>query len=619
MVWLLVAGAFASAATAAQPSARGPEPAAAAITTVQVLEDAAASMQVAEVSASQAWKAFQGEVLNPGFSHSVWWLRLELANPGAQPRDVFLDLGALLVDDLEVHLVRGNGHVDRLLVSGDRRPFRARPVALRSPVLPLTFAAGERATAYVRLAAFDGLHESVQPRLWTAAELAERSQDDGLTMGIYFGALGAIALYNLFLWASTRQAAMGWYVAYLAGFMAMTLTLQGLTFQYLLPDWPALNNQFLLIGGAVCYVCVGMFAMTSLETRTRVPRWLHRGLQLATAASGLTLLPALAGQYSLTFALSVPPAFSLVVLMTAAGAIAWRGGLRSARFFVMAFLTLFASVLIYYLAMLGVLPTNAWTENALLLGSVVEILLLSFGLADRMNMLKAEKLKAERLALAAQTALNNRLEAQVAERTAQLEEANQRLADLAVTDSLTGAFNRRHFDHVFGAAVEQHCRQGMSLALCLLDVDNFKRYNDLYGHPAGDHVLRELARATRQHLRRQGDALFRVGGEEFALLLALEQDATPEAVLQHIESIRQGISDLRIAHEGNPPGVVSASFGLVLLRDPSVRESAAHLYAMADEQMYEAKRAGRNQVKMRTLQRTPGALTPGRFGSAIAA
>ena len=602
LVWcMLAAAALASPSAAPRPDAQASGPVHAAIGASEVLEDVSASMDLADVSLSKAWQPTQDSVLNPGFSRSVWWVRLHLVNPTAQHRDLFLDLGTLLVDDLEVHLVRGEAPAAKVLTSGDRRPFHTRPVALRSPAIPLTLAAGEQAVVYVRLATHDGLHESVQPRLFTPAELAERSQDDGLVMGVFFGALFAMALYNFFLWVSTRQAAMGWYVAYLVAFLAMTLTLQGLTFQYLLPDWPTLNNQFLLIAGALCYVCVGTFAIVSLETRTRVPRWLHRSLQLATAASGLTLLPALAGAYRLTFALSIAPAFALVVLLSAAGGMAWRAGLRSARYFVLAFLALFASVLIYYLAMLGVLPTNAWTENSLLLGAVVQMLLLSFGLADRMNTLKVQKLEAERQALAAQTAMNNRLEAQVAERTVQLEEANRRLADLAVTDPLTGAFNRRHFDSMFRAAVEQHSRQGLAVALCLLDVDNFKRYNDQYGHPAGDHVLRELTRTARQHLRRQGDALFRVGGEEFGMMLALDDGATPESVWQYVEAVRQSIASLKIAHDGNPPGVVTASFGLLLLLDPSVRETADHLYTLADEQLYEAKRAGRNRVVMRTL------------------
>jgi two-component system, sensor histidine kinase LadS len=257
------------------------------------------------------------------------------------------------------------------------------------------------------------------------------------------------------------------------------------------------------------------------------------------------------------------------------------------------------AALIYYLRVLGLVPANTLTDNIVLVGSAAEALILAFGLADQTNRLKTEKLQAERQALAAQTALNTQLESLVSSRTQELEAANQRLASLSVTDELTGAHNRRQFNKDLAAAVALHSRHHTPLALCLLDVDHFKLYNDRYGHPAGDEVLQKIARTLRQQLQRASDHVYRVGGEEFAVLLDINEP--PEKVRRFIEQMRVAVHTLAITHEGSPVGVVSVSMGLVILKGLSATRSPAELYSQADTLLYRAKQAGRNQLVSQAL------------------
>ena len=109
--------------------------------------------------------------------------------------------------------------------------------------------------------------------------------------------------------------------------------------------------------------------------------------------------------------------------------------------------------------------------------------------------------------------MNRELEAKIHERTHELAEANTRLAQLAVTDGLTGLYNHRHFHERLTLEVERRQRSGLPLSLLMIDVDHFKQYNDTHGHPAGDEVLRQLARAARRRPPRQrrGRALRRRG------------------------------------------------------------------------------------------------------------
>lgn len=221
-------------------------------------------------------------------------------------------------------------------------------------------------------------------------------------------------------------------------------------------------------------------------------------------------------------------------------------------------------------------------------------LVLAFGLADSLNQSKAQALRAEREARLTQQTLAQELEQQVQARTRELERANARLSELAVTDSLTGAFNRRHFDAVLNDKVRflRRARMGMA-ALCLVDVDNFKAYNDLYGHQRGDEALKAIAATLQQHLRRGGDQLHRVGGEEFAFLLGPDDH---DAALAHVDAMRRAVAALAIPHSGTAAGVVSASFGLALWTSGNQELEPGDIYKAADQLLYQAKAGGRNRV-----------------------
>src|SRR5438445_405881 len=150
-----------------------------------------------------------------------------------------------------------------------------------------------------------------------------------------------------------------------------------------------------------------------------------------------------------------------------------------------------------------------WDETALLLS--VENLLRQYRLQHENRQLIAS-LSAKNQAL---LEMNRELEAKIHERTHELAEANSRLAQLAVTDGLTGLYNHRHFHERLTLEVERSQRSGLPLALFMIDVDHFKRYNDKNGHPAGDEVLRQVARLLADG-RRVNDFCARYGGEEFA-------------------------------------------------------------------------------------------------------
>jgi diguanylate cyclase (GGDEF)-like protein len=178
----------------------------------------------------------------------------------------------------------------------------------------------------------------------------------------------------------------------------------------------------------------------------------------------------------------------------------------------------------------------------------------------------------------------------VAEKTEALAEANARLEELSLSDSLTGIANRRQFDRRLEEEWRRCRRFGLPLAEILLDVDFFKAYNDAFGHPAGDECLRRVADALADRLRRAGDLVARYGGEEFVALLPGLSLADAFAVA---EQLRSRVEALRIPHPAGPHAVVTVSAGVASVvpgAGPSSRLTSA-----ADAALYEAKRRGRNR------------------------
>jgi len=230
----------------------------------------------------------------------------------------------------------------------------------------------------------------------------------------------------------------------------------------------------------------------------------------------------------------------------------------------------------------GVSPLRAATpaDTVLLLQEYLAVLAFSsLALAALLQELRATHDELDRL--------SRELEARVEARTHELQEANERLEELASIDSLTGASNRRHFMELAKAEISRAKRQGLPLSVIMLDIDFFKSINDRYGHEIGDKVLVALA-ATIHATLRGGDIFARMGGEEFIVMLPGQglTEALPMA-----ERLR-----LLIAQNEVPgcPARITVSAGLAGLENES--DEIVDLLRRADRGLYRAKNQGRNQV-----------------------
>lgn len=217
------------------------------------------------------------------------------------------------------------------------------------------------------------------------------------------------------------------------------------------------------------------------------------------------------------------------------------------------------------------------------------LLWAGFLFSSRLRRELAEQARLKEKILAA----NIHLEDKVRERTAELEEASRKLAELSITDGLTCLANRRHFDQVLETEWKRAQRQGLPLAMAMIDVDHFKVYNDNFGHQAGDECLRRIADVLRGCVQRSSDLIARYGGEEFVTILpgmkAKEAASLAKTICHKVQAEDLKHTDI------SKVGVVTVSIG-VASQVPQPDGNVDMFLKKADSALYDAKNSGRNTV-----------------------
>jgi diguanylate cyclase (GGDEF)-like protein len=199
---------------------------------------------------------------------------------------------------------------------------------------------------------------------------------------------------------------------------------------------------------------------------------------------------------------------------------------------------------------------------------LISVLFVAFGLYAAFLLDRAERVKRK-----------------LGESNNQLLHLKLELERLAGTDPLTGVLNRRTFHKVLDKAISNAMRHRHNFALLMIDVDYFKRVNDTFGHQVGDSVLRVLCELLSASVR-STDQLFRVGGEEFCLLVTVTDNGDVQKLAEKLHWV---VGAHRFDHVGN----ITVSIGITYFRDGDTQET---IYARTDEAMYEAKRRGRNCI-----------------------
>jgi len=166
------------------------------------------------------------------------------------------------------------------------------------------------------------------------------------------------------------------------------------------------------------------------------------------------------------------------------------------------------------------------------------------------------------------------------------------LEEASVKDYLTQLYNRRYLDYLFSKQFQKAKENESYFAFFILDLDNFKLYNDTYGHIEGDHALKKVADVLKKLMRRKADSAFRLGGEEFAGLLMADSQ---KKIHRSIEQIKNSIEALALEHKESEYGILTASIGVCVIHVFD-KEDFDKMYKKADEALYQAKAQGRNCI-----------------------
>jgi diguanylate cyclase (GGDEF)-like protein len=167
---------------------------------------------------------------------------------------------------------------------------------------------------------------------------------------------------------------------------------------------------------------------------------------------------------------------------------------------------------------------------------------------------------------------------------------------LSITDPLTELYNRRYFNEILNREINRAAREHSILSFIIMDIDYFKKYNDSYGHSAGDDALIAVSGAIKKTLHRGSDFAFRLGGEEFGILFS---GLSQEESLEFADQIRRNVEELKISHANSAVSpYITVSLGLLVIDFAQESVDANGFYTMADSALYKAKENGRNQVVM---------------------
>ena len=360
------------------------------------LEDKGGNLTLDDVLQPGMQAAFKpvrqsGPGANFGLTHSAIWLRVTLRTAPSAPQDWLLEVAYPPLDQLEVYSPGKDTGFDKHF-GGDSHPFASREFPHRNHVVAVHLRPGADNVLYMRVQSEGTV--STPTTLWQPAALWEHDQGQYAALSLYFGLLIGLFLYNLLLFSSVRDMAYLVYVAFVGWMGLGQAALTGLGAQFLWPQWTWWNSVSPPVGLAMAAVFGLLFARMFLSSRVRLPA-IDKFLLVQLAGWLLSVVAAVTLPYTVSSYMVTVLAVVSVATMVTLGLISVRRDYPGARYFFTAWALLLLGVGTLALHNTGVLPSNVYTSNALLIGSALEMVLLSFALADRINVARRFKEQAQ--------------------------------------------------------------------------------------------------------------------------------------------------------------------------------------------------------------------------------
>ncbi|WP_298740704.1 7TM diverse intracellular signaling domain-containing protein [uncultured Chitinophaga sp.] len=384
---------------------------------------------VSQLLNNPGFKPSNKSIINFAPGPAAQWLRFSLTNKTGEP-SLYMELPYMNISELTLFIFQ-NGRLAHTFKTGNRYPFSQRPYPHQHFVFNLSLPKDSTATYLLKVKSD---HPILLPlNVWTQSQLDANINQTDLILGIYMGILLAIFAYNLFIYISTRDRVYRTYLLYLAGLGLAQVILAGYLYRFLWPNYPELNYY----GVTISTMLAGVFGILFIQDFLKVGHYLPYLNKILNGVAILYILAAVLSLlrqniYAYTLLNICSGVVSLLLLLSSALVLA--KGNRQALFYLVAWSVFLVGLIVLVLRNVGVLPYNHLTTYGSYVGSALETILLSFALADRINILKKEKEASQAIALEVSQE-NERLvreqnvilETKVAERTDELIRANTEL------------------------------------------------------------------------------------------------------------------------------------------------------------------------------------------------
>jgi signal transduction histidine kinase len=396
---------------------------------VEYLKDETGKLDLRGAMQADGFQQVSTDIPNFGISNAPYWLKLNILNKTQSSR-FLLQISQAGLDEVEFYQSDSSGKISTLK-TGENYRFDTRTYFDPNYIFKVYVPAGDRTSVYIRVKARDNVQ--VPMIIGLSETIFETNKLKDTLVGIYLGIMLVMLLYNFFIYFTVRDRSYFLYVVYIAAVILTQTSIHGYTFQYLWPNTPWLAYYSSFIFPPLVGVTSFYFMRAFLNTKTALPR-IDKLHPIFILGYGIAVLMAIFQKFESSFLLIEICAVSLSMYMLIQSLILSRQGSRPARFFLIAWTIFLFGVTLYVMKDLGFLPYNNFTLYTMPVGSALEVVLLSFALADRINILKKEKEVSQAEALSALQEneklikeQNILLEQKVHERTIALEETNENL------------------------------------------------------------------------------------------------------------------------------------------------------------------------------------------------
>jgi len=504
--------------------------------------------------------ASHSSILSFGIGAKPVWLAFDVENSLTSPVNRRIQIATSWLDNIDIHFISPHSASVRQALSqysGDRSSFPRRNFNDRFFSFDHDFTPGET-TVLIRIESPDPM---VLPIYFSDLDTArDSSQFQSYSYGFLYGAVLCLLIYNLMLFIGMRSISYLLYSIFLFAFLLMNLSYTGHGYQWLWPEspqWQQWANPALMM---LFNVTGLLFALRFLRIKSFLPDTYKLTKFICILFPLLLLITFFTDDQvlGLIFAFDFMLLFSFMMILL--GIMAFRAGNPSAKVFLLASTSSMTGAAVTGMAVWGFIPFTDVTYRAAEIGILIDIVLLALALASKYRAAEREKIIAEHQ---------------------------------AKTDPLTGLNNRRAFYEITQKFWKQK-KTKIEISLIIIDIDYFKAINDTYGHTVGDEVLVQFTTLLSKNLRQQ-DVAARWGGEEFIILMPKTRLKEASAISKHL---CENISKHTFIADGNELQV-TASIGLA--HGSSTHFTLEQLIYLADQQLYQAKQGGKNQISYENI------------------